>query len=143
MKETKEITHKRLSSVRSKNSNIELLLRKKLFSLGHRYRLHDTKVYGKPDIVFPRYKVAIFCDSHFWHGYRYDQMLKNKLKINRRFWIKKIQNNMKRDKLISKTLKNQGWKVLRFWEHQIENGLLICIVKVKQALNDRKLEWNK
>jgi len=135
MRETRKITHKRLSSVRSKNSKMELALRKKLFLLGCRYKLHDNSICGKPDIVFPIHKVAVFCDSHFWHGYRYKQKLKHKLIINRRFWIKKIQNTMKRDKLISKTLKRQGWKVLRFWEHQIENDLAMCIAKIKKALN--------
>ncbi len=133
MKEDKETTHKRLSAVRSKNSKIELTLRKKLFSLGYRYRVHYGKIDGKPDIVFPSKKVAVFCDSHFWHGYKF-ALLKKKLKVNKKYWVEKIEKNKKRDKIINKILKKKGWVVLRFWEHQIANNLEECIKKIKKQL---------
>ena len=134
MRETKKITHKRLSSVGSKHSKIELTLRKRLSLLGYRYRLHYKKIYGKPDIVFPTKKVAIFCDSHFWHGYKFDNYLKNRLKINKKYWKEKIKRNINRDKYVTKTLRKNGWIVLRFWEHQIQNNLDSCIKKIEKYI---------
>jgi len=135
MKETKQITRKRMSSIKSKNSQMELKLRRKLFSLGYRYRVHYKKIYGKPDIIFPRQKIAIFCDSHFWHGYKFNKALKGKLKTNRNYWVNKIEKNIKRDKIVTKRLKNEGWIVIRFWEHQIQNKLDFCVQKIEKYIS--------
>ena len=134
MRETKEITYKRLSAVRSKNSKIELALRRKLFSLGYRYKIHYDKAFGKPDIAFVKKKIAIFCDSNFWHGYRFNQIKKRKLKTNRKYWENKIKKNKIRDGIVTKKLKQEGWKVLRFWEHQIINNIEFCIDKIQVHL---------
>jgi len=135
MKETKQITHKRMSSIKSKNSQMELKLRRKLFSLGYRYRVHYEKIYGKPDIIFPKQKIAIFCDSHFWHGYKFNQTLKQKIKTNRNYWVNKIEKNIKRDKIVTKRLKNEGWIVIRIWEHQIQNKLDFCVQKIEKYIS--------
>jgi DNA mismatch endonuclease (patch repair protein) len=88
---------------------------------------------GSPDIVFPRAKIAIFCDSDFWHG----KSLENKKKTfknNKEYWIKKIQDNIKRDKRNNKELKIIGWRVLRFWETDINNNFDKVINQVLRKL---------
>ena len=123
-----------MSSIKNKNSKMELLLRHKLFAKGYRYRVHYKKAQGRPDIVFPKQKLAIFCDSHFWHGYKFKQQLKKKLKVNTRYWINKIEKNIERDKIVNKTLRKDGWIVLRFWEHQISEELDKCIKEIERHI---------
>ena len=103
--------------IKSKNTKIELALRKELWKMGYRYRLHDKTVAGTPDIVFRKQKVAIFCDSEFWHGKKYLQG--QKFKKNAYYWESKIKNNIERDKKVNETLKKEGWTVLRFWGEDI------------------------
>jgi DNA mismatch endonuclease Vsr len=135
VKETKDVTYKRLSSVKSKNSKMELFLRGKLFSLGYRYRVHGKNLYGKPDIFFPKQKLAIFCDSNFWHGFEFHKH-KGRLKTNKKYWEKKILRNIDRDKIVNKNLKDEGWQVLRFWEHQINNNIDRCIQIIRETLRN-------
>ncbi|MFA5075554.1 MAG: very short patch repair endonuclease [Candidatus Babeliales bacterium] len=132
MRESIVVTHKRMAAIRSKNTGIELLLRKRLFSLGYRYRIHYNVVLGSPDIAFPAKKIAIFCDSNFWHGYKFD-ILKRKLNRNKRFWVNKISRNKKRDRAVTQGLREEGWLVFRFWEDQIKNNIEECIKKFKGA----------
>ena len=84
-----------MSRIRNKDTGIELALRKELWSRGMRYRKNVKTIEGKPDIAFIGRKVAVFCDSEFWHGYNWDER-KNDLKKNREFWIGKIERNMQR-----------------------------------------------
>lgn len=91
---TKEQRRKNMQAVRNKDSKIEIALRSALWSKGYRYRKNYTKLEGKPDIVIPKYKLAIFCDSEFWHGYNWDTR-KHDIKSNKDFWIKKIEGNIK------------------------------------------------
>ena len=102
---TKEQRHKNMVAVKNKDSNIELVLRKILWDNGYRYRKNYSKVYGKPDIVFIGKKVAVFCDSEFWHGYSWKEN-KDKIHSNKDFWIKKIERNMERDEEVNKKLEN-------------------------------------
>ncbi len=117
------IRSKQMSAIRSKNTTPELLLRKSLFRKGLRYRIHYKKLPGKPDIVFVKKRVAIFCDSEFWHGGSNWDEKKNRIKNNRDYWIPKIGKNIQRDKDITKKISEMGWVVLRFWEKDIQKDI--------------------
>jgi len=121
-----------MQAVKNKDSEIELLLRRKLWNLGIRYRKNYSKLPGKPDIVITKYKIAIFVDSEFWHGYDWENK-KNEIKSNRDFWIKKLEGNMKRDIEVTKQLESEGWIVLRFWGKQIKKDLEGCIDIIQDA----------
>ena len=89
------------------------MLQKELWHRGLRYRKNAKTVYGKPDIAFIGKKIAVFCDSEFFHGYDWEN--KNKeIKSNRDFWIPKIEKNMQRDREVTEKLTSEGWTVLRF-----------------------------
>jgi DNA mismatch endonuclease Vsr len=122
---TKEQRRKNMKAVKNKDSEIELLLRKELWSRGLRYQKNSKKVFGKPDIVFIGKKVAVFCDSEFWHGYDWDNK-KREFKSHQDFWIPKIERNIARDKEVTKTLEDSGWTVLRFWGKEIQQNLKSC-----------------
>lgn len=130
---TKEQRRKNMQAVKNKDSKIEILLRKALWNKGYRYRKNCQNIVGKPDIVLSKYRTAIFCDSEFWHGYNWE-VRKNDIKSNREFWIKKIEGNIKRDANVNKILKEQGWKVIRFWGKEIQNDLETCINKIEKEL---------
>lgn len=122
---TPEQRHKNMQAVKSKDSRIELLLRQELWSRGLRYRKNAKSVFGHPDIVFVGKKVAVFCDSEFWHGFNWEQRKKD-IKSNTDFWISKIERNMARDTEVNEYLETHGWKVLRFWGKQIEKDAAGC-----------------
>lgn len=111
-------------SNRAENTRPELRLRRELWRQGFRYRLHDKRLPGKPDIVLRRYNVVIFCDGDLWHG-RDWQRRKDKLKkgANASYWIAKIQRNMERDREVNCELRKLGWRILRVWEGDINNHL--------------------
>jgi DNA mismatch endonuclease, patch repair protein len=114
-----------MRAIRSKDTSIELMLRKELWKRGLRYRVNCKNVYGKPDILFVKAKVAIFCDGDFWHGKNYNER-KFEKSVNLEYWNKKIQQNIKRDLLVNQVLFNQGYIVLRFWESEIKKDLNSC-----------------
>ena len=122
-----------MKRIRSTNTTPELLLRKELWRLGYRYRLNVAKLKGKPDIVFNKYKLVIFVDGEFWHGYNWPEK-KTKIKANRKYWIKKIERNMERDLENTRYLVVNGYVVLRFWEHEIKKDLAGCIKKITVQL---------
>ena len=93
---TPEQRRKNMQAVKNKDSKIELLLRKELWARGLRYRKNSSKIFGHPDIVFIGKKIAVFCDSEFWHGYDWDNR-KNDIKSHQEFWIPKIERTIKRD----------------------------------------------
>lgn len=127
---TKEKRSELMRKVRNKNTNIELLLRKELFKNSHRFRIRN-KLFGKPDIVFPRQRIAIFCDGDFWHGKNYRKEMKN----YKQFWKNKILANINRDKTVNKRLKEEGWTVLRFWKADLLRDLEACVRKVEANLS--------
>jgi len=108
-----------MSKIRGKNTKPEVDFRKALWHKGYRYRKNYKKLPGNPDIVMKKYKVAIFIDGEFWHGYNWEQK-KDKIKSNRGFWIPKIERNMQRDAEINLKLHEMGYKIFRFWEHQVK-----------------------
>ncbi|MDP8235146.1 MAG: very short patch repair endonuclease [Candidatus Erginobacter occultus] len=119
-----------ISSIRSKDTRIELKLRRALWKEGLRYRLH-YHIAGKPDVAFPSARVAVLVDGDFWHGYDWPQLRE---KLNSDFWYGKILNNRKRDRKVNRALKAEGWTVLRFWEHQINNDPEGCARRVREAV---------
>lgn len=115
-----------MSKVRGKNTSIEVLLRRELWKRGLRgYRKNYKKLIGKPDIVFTKSKVAIFCDSEFWHGKQY--LEGKKPKSNMKFWIEKFKRNIQRDKQVNQKLEEDGWVVLRFWQKEIQKDVSHCV----------------
>lgn len=136
---TTDQRRKNMRAVKSSGSKIELKLSKALWSKGYRYRKNDKSVFGKPDIAIKKYKIAIFCDSEFWHGKDWE-VKKNDHKSNQEFWFKKIERNIERDKEVNKELFKNGWKVLRFWGKEIEKDLVTCIAKIEHTINEAKRE---
>lgn len=121
-----------MSAIRGRDTKPEILLRKVLWHKGYRYRLKN-QLLGRPDIVFPAERVAIFVDGCFWHGCpkHYQKPV-----ANASFWRNKIQKNKRRDKEVNTLLNLQGWKVLRFWEHELQANSGACarrVIKVIQA----------
>ena len=141
---TKEQRHKNMRNIKSKDTSIELLLRKTLWNKGFRYRKNYKKLSGKPDIVITKYKIVIFCDSECFHGKDWEelkvQLSKGK---NADFWIDKISRNRERDEEINKELAFMGWKVLRFWGKDIKNNLEECIKTVEEAVFDKVIDDEK
>jgi len=134
VQKTREQVHYNMSRIRCRDTGIERILRAELWSRGLRYRKNPKNIPGKPDIVFLRKKVAVFCDSEFWHGKDWDSR-KNDLKTNREFWIDKIERNMQRDKEVNDILRDSGWTVVRFWGEQIKKHPSECADTVEKAVN--------
>lgn len=131
---SKEQRSKIMASIRSKDTKEEILLAKTLWRRGHRYRKNDKKIFGKPDLTFAKYKIAIFVDGEFFHGYDWaDRQFK--ILSNRDYWIPKIERNMQRDKDVNGYLISQGWRVIRFWSAFVKNHLNECIKIIEDELH--------
>lgn len=137
---TKEQRHKNMSNIKNKDTKIELLLRKELWHKGYRYRKNYRALPGKPDIALTKYKIAIFCDSHFFHGKDWNS-LKEQLERgnNSEFWIKKISRNIERDQEVDQQLRDLGWTVLRFWEKDIKKEINSCVQTIEEAIFEQRL----
>jgi DNA mismatch endonuclease (patch repair protein) len=108
------------SKIRSANTKAEALLCRTIWRLGMRFRKNVSHLPGKPDIAFPKERVAVFCDGDFWHGRDWETMKKKLSKgANAKYWLAKIQANRARDKKHYQALTSLGWRVLRFWESDI------------------------
>lgn len=118
-----------MSKIRGNDTKIEVKLRLALLHLGIRYRKNYKKLPGSPDIALTKYRIAVFCDSDFFHGYNWDAR-KCKIKSNRDYWIHKIEENIQRDREYDNLLAEKGWIVLHFWEHQINKDLHGCIKEI-------------
>lgn len=121
--------HKAMSSIKSVDTQPEIILRKALWHRGIRYRKNYKVLIGKPDIVITKYRIAIFCDGDFWHGHN-AKIILDRIGTNRKYWIKKVKTNIKRDKEVTDCLSEDGWLVLRFWESDIKNDLIGCLSKI-------------
>lgn len=123
-------THKIMSAIHSKGTRPELALRRELWRRGLRYRKNDKRLPGKPDIVFSRARLAIFCDGDFWHGHNWAVRgygsLEQELKRYSKSWTDKILRNIRRDEMVNQTLRSQGWQVLRIWESDIKKDIKHC-----------------
>ena len=124
---TKEKRSWVMSRIRSKNTKIDLKMKGILFKIGYQFDMYP-KMYGNPDFVIRQKRIVIFCDGDFWHGYRYEE----KKRPTKKFWRDKIQRNMSRDRIVSSRLRREGWSVLRFWEHDIENNPEKCRRKIER-----------
>ncbi|SHJ42503.1 very short patch repair endonuclease [Parasporobacterium paucivorans] len=131
---TKEQRHKTMSHIRSKDTTIEVKLRKALWHKGFRYRKNYKALPGTPDIALTKYKIAVFCDSEFFHGKDWE-ILKPKLEVaeNSDYWIKKITRNRERDIEIDKELLFLGWTVIHFWGKDILKKTDECIKVIEDA----------
>ncbi len=133
---TPEQRRKNMQAVKNKDSKIELLLRKELWNRGLRYQKNRNDVFGKPDIVFKGKKVAVFCDSEFWHGYNWEERKKD-FKSHQEFWIPKIERNMQRDIEVTQKLESEGWTVLRFWGNEIKKETEKCALIIEKAVKEK------
>jgi DNA mismatch endonuclease, patch repair protein len=106
-----------MAGIKSKNTKPEIIVRKALHAAGFRFRLHDKKLPGKPDIVLPKYKAVVFVHGCFWHGHNCAKF--RMPKSNKKFWREKLIANAKRDAWSCKQLKSQKWRVLKVWECQL------------------------
>lgn len=131
-------TSYRMSKVRSKRTGIENKLAFLLWHSGIHYRRNYKKLMGSPDIVLTKRKIAIFCDGDFWHGYNWNNYKKTHFYHHRKYWIHKIEHNMKRDKKDNIWLKKHGWTVLRFWGHTIKRHPDYCLEIIKYYIRSKK-----
>lgn len=131
---TREQRHRNMRAIKCKDSKIEILLRRELWNRGLRYRKNVNSVFGHPDIAFIGKKVAVFCDSEFWHGYDWEKR-KSDIKSNKEFWISKIERNMARDEEVNDYLTSRGWTVLRFWGKQIQKDAAGCADLIEEEVN--------
>ncbi len=115
-----------MSRVKSKDTGLETIVRTELFKRGLRFRKHVAELPGRPDIVFPVARLAVFLDGDFWHGYRFP-IWRHTLT---RFWRIKIENNRNRDRRNFAKLRRMGWNVLRIWQHEVERDLHSCAKKI-------------
>lgn len=130
---TPEQRRKNMQAIKSTATKDEVRLAKALWKLGYRYRKNNKKIFGKPDLTFANYKIAIFIDSEFFHGKDWEtQQLR--IKSNRDYWIPKIERNRKRDIEVNEYLLSKNWKVLRFWSKEIQKELESCVEKIKQEI---------
>jgi len=138
---TPEQRKKNMQHIRSKDTAIEIKLRKELWRRGYRYRKNYKDLPGKPDIVLTKYKIVIFCDGEFFHGKDWE-VLKPKLKNsnNGEFWIDKIQKNIERDDAIEKKLLFLGWTVIRFWGNEIKKNIDECIKVIEETIFENQMQ---
>ena len=136
MHKTKAQISYNMQQIKSKDTKIEIALRKELWRRGLRYQKNSKKVFGKPDIVFIGKKIAIFCDSEFWHGFDWENK-KKEFKTNQDFWISKIEKNIARDNEVNEILKNMGWTVLRYWGKDIKTNLQACADEIERTVKSR------
>lgn len=107
-----------MSKIKGKDTKTEIKLREALWSKGIRdYRTHPRKIFGKPDIIFRKYKIVLFVDGCQWHKCSKHYV---EPKTNKSFWINKINRNVERDKKVNKLLRQEGWYVIRVWEHDLK-----------------------
>ncbi|PZP52089.1 MAG: very short patch repair endonuclease [Pseudopedobacter saltans] len=122
-----------MSKIRAQNTKPEIALRKGMWNMGIRYRIHSKDLPGRPDIFIKKYKLAIFIDGEFWHGFDWD-VSKLRLKTRKEFWIDKIETNIKRDQLANENLQKLGYTVFRFWSHDIAKNLGACLYQIQQYI---------
>lgn len=137
MKRTPELNHKIMSAIRGKETGIEVRLRKALYEKGLRYRKNSKYIYGHPDVSMKGLKIAIFCDSEFWHGKNFEAN-EAKLTTNHDYWVKKIRRNIARDQEVNERLREEGYTVLRFWGEDIEKRLDDCVGQIMAAVEENK-----
>lgn len=137
MRKTKSQISYNMSRVRSSGSEIERTLGLALWAAGIRYRKQYKKAMGRPDFTIVHAKVAVFCDSSFWHGRYWPRAIKD-FKRHRDFWVTKIRGNIARDRVVNRQLARDGWKVIRFWDDDILFNTERCVMRVRKLLKKRR-----
>lgn len=134
---TPEQRRKSMQHIRSKDTSIEIILRKALWHKGYRYRKNYKGLPGNPDIVLTKYRIAIFCDGEFFHGKDWE-VLKPRLEkgSNSEYWIGKISRNFERDDEVNKKLLFEDWTVIRFWGNDIKYNTEECVKVVEETIFD-------
>jgi DNA mismatch endonuclease, patch repair protein len=130
---TKEKRSQVMAKIRSHGSRIEIRMKNELDEAGLHYE-YQPKIFGKPDFLVES-KIAVFCDSAFWHGRNWSKLKKQ---LNKGYWQEHISNNRKRDLAVTKTLRKQGYVVLRFWDVDIQKNIEVCIRMIREALLESK-----
>lgn len=138
--EVSEKSHKNMSRIKGKDTNIEITLRQALWKKGYRYRKNCKELPGRPDIALTKYKIAIFCDGEFFHGKDWE-VLKPKLEKGKNpdYWIPKIERNMERDREKDKELLFSGWIVVHFWGKEILKNTDECVKVIEEIIFDMKI----
>jgi DNA mismatch endonuclease (patch repair protein) len=121
-----------MSRVKGRDTGLERLVRSELHKRGLRFRKHVKELPGRPDIVFPRARVAVFIDGDFWHAYRFPAWEKSLSE----FWKRKIRGNRERDRKNFKKLRAADWRVVRLWQHEVEADLHGCVERIAEAVNN-------
>lgn len=124
---TKKKRSEIMSKIRSKDTVIEKIIFKELRKRKIYFLKHYKKASGNPDIALPKKKKAVFIDGDFWHGYKYAIQ---KQRLPKKYWLKKIEDNIRRDRKNRAKLKREGWKVIRIWEHEIKKNLEKSLEKI-------------
>ena len=130
---------KNMRAIKSTATKEEVRLAKALWHLGYRYRKNNNSVFGKPDLTFKKYKIAIFVDGEFFHGKDWETE-KERIKSNREFWYKKIERNIQRDIEVSSYLKLQEWEVIRFWSKEVKKDLNSCINVIQNLILQKQIK---
>ncbi len=130
-----------MQRIKAKDTSIEVKLRKALWNKGYRYRKNYGSLPGKPDIALTKYKIAIFCDSEFFHGKDWE-VLKPRLEKsnNSQYWISKISRNKEHDDEVNKRLLFEGWTVIRFWGKDIQKNVDECVRVIEETIWDIKFQ---
>lgn len=136
MKKTQSSRSNNMRAIRSKDTKIEIKVRQALWQKGYRFRKNDRTLYGSPDISIKKYKLVVFLDSCFWHGCPIHFKLP---KINSEFWNKKIRRNTERDAEITHHYVEEGWTILRFWEHEIKDNINDVVESIIYHINQKNV----
>ena len=125
-----------MSHIKSKDTSIELLVRRKLFSMGYRYRVNYKALPGKPDIVFTKKKIAIFIHGCYWHGHDCGSHYAHSSQSNKAYWGSKIERTRQRDQEHIAELKDTGWKIVEIWECQIKKDFEQIMANLLSILSE-------
>ena len=140
MPRSQEEISKNMKKIRGKDTSIEVRLRKALWQKGLRYRKNYKALPGSPDIALTKYKIAVFCDSEFFHGKDWEAL---KLRLekgkNPEYWLKKIERNRNRDWETDRKLLLLGWTVIHFWGQDILKQTEECVKVIEEAIWDSKM----
>jgi DNA mismatch endonuclease (patch repair protein) len=132
-----EQRRRNMQAIKASGTKVEAILAKSLWRKGYRYRKNWKELPGKPDIVFVKLKIAVFCDGDFWHGRNWEQK-KERISSNKDYWIKKIERNIERDKEVNEILRNNGWSILRFWDKEILKQLDHCLKIIVELISEKQ-----
>ncbi|MBI3141983.1 MAG: very short patch repair endonuclease [Bacteroidetes bacterium] len=136
---TTPVRSRMMAGIKAVNTKPELAFRRALHGLGHRFRVGDKGLPGKPDVSNRAKRYAVFIDGAFWHGYDWEHK-KYKIKKNRDFWIPKIERNRQRDQEVNAMLGAAGFAVFRFWDHEVRGNLSGCLLQLLVYLQEKEAE---